>query len=511
MYIYCNGFWNGFKECTDGINFSFFKHILENIFCEKIQLSENLEISDILLESHFGNSLLFSKNWKHSLFFSGEGLHGLPKNSASYTFVLGGIDSGKNFIACPLYIIYEYCKPYTYNKQIDKVPERDILAVISANHANSFRNNFIEELQQRGFSVDFGGSYKNNIGGSISGNWYTSEIQDVQSNYKLILALENSKQDYYITEKIINPLRAGTIPVYYGSENIDKFINKERIVIINENNIEQTFSEIGRLLTDKDYWLKKANSEIFLTSLEIILQKIINRMKQTLSEKKVNCEVICNMYTESERLVSLKSILDHFNIKPTYTVWGSSVKQHKYFNKFKNTTTTPAISLSINTVCSFEDYKNTDKPLLICESDCTPLYSLDYIENKINDIIQIMQENDIDFVFLNKGHLQHVDMNNFAIQFSNERIKMNIDFKNIKCYENILYNTNVSRCTEAFLVSPKGINTYLDYFYSRNDHVPIDWNLNYFFYDNKNIKSCWLIPELFKQHEYKSSIPHSIL
>ena len=215
MYIYCNGFWNGFKESTDGINFLFFKHILENVLNTEIYLSENLEISDILLESHFGNSLLFSKNWKYSLFFSGEGLHGLPKNSDSYTFILGGIDSGKNFIACPLYLLYEYCKPHLYNKIIHKVPEKDILAIISANHTNSFRSKFINQLEQNGFSVDFGGSYKNNIGGPISGNWYTSEIQDIQSKYKLVLALENSKHDYYITEKVINPLRASTIPVYY--------------------------------------------------------------------------------------------------------------------------------------------------------------------------------------------------------------------------------------------------------------------------------------------------------
>jgi hypothetical protein len=511
MYVYCNGFWNGFKEFSDGINFSFFKHILENVFGTEIQLSGNSETSDILLESHFGNSLLFSKNWKYSLFFSGEGLHGLPKNYENYTIIFGGIDSGKNFIACPLYYLYEYCRPYTYKKNINKIPEKDILAVISANHTNSFRNKFIDELQQRGFSVDFGGSYKNNIGGQISGNWHTSEIQEVQNKYKLVLALENSKQDYYITEKIINPLRAGTIPVYYGSENIDKLINKKRIVIIDENNLDQTFSEISRLISDKEYWLQKVNSDIFLTPLEIILQKIINKMKQILSYKKFNTEVICNMYTESERLSSLEGILKHFSIKPTFTVWGKNVKQHKYFSKFKNTTTTPAISLAINTVCCFEDYKNTDKPLLICESDCIPLYSLEHIETKINDIIRIMQENDIDFVFLNKGHLQHVDTNNFTIYFSNERINMNVDFKNIKCYENILYNTNVSRCTEAFLVSPKGIRAYLEYFHSRNDHVPIDWNLNYFFYDNKNIKSCWLIPELFKQYGYTSSIPHSIL
>lgn len=511
MYIYCSGFWNGFKENIDGINFSFFKHILENVFNTEIRLSENLETSDILLESHFGNSMLFSKNWKYSLFFSGEGLHGLPKNSESYTFILGGIDSGKNFIACPLYFIYEYCKPFNYTTVISDFPKKDILAIISANHTNSFRNKFIDELQKKGYSIDFGGSYKNNIGGPISGNWYTSEIQKVQHNYKLVLALENSKQEYYITEKIINPLRAGTIPVYYGSDLIDKFINKERILILDENNLDSTFSEIGKLLSNKDYWLQKVNSDIFLTPLEIVLQKIINKMKQMLSEKKFNTEVICNRYTETERLYSLKGIFDHFSINPTFTVWGKNVKQHRYFGKFKTTTTIPAISLSINTVSCFEDYKNLEKPLLICESDCVPLYSMDHIENKINDIIRIMQENDIDFVFLNKGHLQNVNTNNFAIQFSNERIHINIDFKNIKCYENILYNTNVSRCTEAFLVSSKGIQKYLEYFYSRNDNVPIDWNLNYFFYDNKSIKSCWLIPELFKQYGYTSTIPYSIL
>ncbi len=511
MLVYCNGFWGGFKDGSDGINFTFFKHILEQVFQTEITVSESFENSDILLETHFSTSLLTAKSWKYTLFYSGEGLHGLPPNYEKYSIVLGSIDSGKNFIPCPLFFVYEYCKPFIYNTNCTEYPEKDILAVVSANHENSYRNKLIEELQMRGYSIDFGGSYKNNIGYKVGGQWYTTELLDLQKKYKLVLALENSKHNHYITEKVVNPLRAQTIPIYYGSDFIDTFINKERIVTIYENDSEKTFSEINRLLVDKEYWLQKVSSSIFLTPLEINIEKIVNKMKQIISEKKFNVEIICNINTESERLESLKDIIRHFQVYPSYTIWGDNTKKHKYFYKFKSTTTLPAISLAINTISCFEQYINSDKPLLICESDCVPLYDVQVIENKINNIIDIIKENDIDFVFLNKGHLNNLDINIFKINYTDPRIVIDVDLKNTKCYETILYETNVSRCTEAFLVTPKGIKSYLDYFYSTDNHVPIDWDLNYFFYANKNIKSCWLIPELFKQYGYQSTIPHSIL
>ena len=57
-----------------------------------------------------------------------------------------------------------------------------------------------------------------------------------QSEYKFILAIENTIKDYYFTEKIINPILANSIPIYYGSETAFEIINKDRVIYFNDYN-----------------------------------------------------------------------------------------------------------------------------------------------------------------------------------------------------------------------------------------------------------------------------------
>ena len=58
---------------------------------------------------------------------------------------------------------------------------------------------------------------------------------DVLHNYAFSLAIENniSKDDYYFTEKLIECIITGTIPIYYGCPNIDKFFDIRGILTFN--------------------------------------------------------------------------------------------------------------------------------------------------------------------------------------------------------------------------------------------------------------------------------------
>ncbi len=53
-------------------------------------------------------------------------------------------------------------------------------------------------------------------------------------NYKFTLALENSLLPHYMTEKIWEPLAAGSVPVYYGAPNARDLLGLESAVIFAE-------------------------------------------------------------------------------------------------------------------------------------------------------------------------------------------------------------------------------------------------------------------------------------
>jgi hypothetical protein len=51
------------------------------------------------------------------------------------------------------------------------------------------------------------------------------------SQYKFALAFENNNVTDYVTEKYVNVLQAGTVPVYMGAPNIDSWVPGERAII----------------------------------------------------------------------------------------------------------------------------------------------------------------------------------------------------------------------------------------------------------------------------------------
>ena len=278
MLIYINGFWPGFSERTDGVHWGFFEYILERVFDCKIKLCSSIESADILLESYFGSSVFGTKSWKYSIFFSGEA-HDLP--AQPYTFCMGARNSGPNFISCPLYLAYDYCRPFSYPSEITEVPSKGVCSIISSGFGSS-RSTILDQLIQHGIQVDNAGRFKNNIGYTIPGSYADPPIIDFQHNYKLVLAFENTKLDDYITEKIVNPFRAGTIPVYFGSQKIASYFNPKRFVQV--TTIEETVSKIQRLLTDPTYWLEMVNEPIFVQSTEERMENIINSMKKNVEK-----------------------------------------------------------------------------------------------------------------------------------------------------------------------------------------------------------------------------------
>ena len=49
-------------------------------------------------------------------------------------------------------------------------------------------------------------------------------------DYMFSIAIENAKYDDYFTEKILDCFASGTIPVYYGTNNISKYFNSNGII-----------------------------------------------------------------------------------------------------------------------------------------------------------------------------------------------------------------------------------------------------------------------------------------
>lgn len=75
-----------------------------------------------------------------------------------------------------------------------------------------------------------------------------------QSRYNI--CPENSNHRYYTTEKIFDAIRAGCIPIYWGSEGCPEpeILNQEAILFYDPDNPDALLQQVRRLESDPEYY-----------------------------------------------------------------------------------------------------------------------------------------------------------------------------------------------------------------------------------------------------------------
>lgn len=272
--VYFYSFWGDGDEV-----FVFYLEFLRKVFDGEVHRSRTLDDCDILVESVFTpDTKLYDKAWKYSFLFSGESdrriahlFTNTPRSNTmkDYTCVLKGGISRENIINFPLYSIYNsnfsfdeyFLKP---NKCIQKVPKKDVCVIISNEYDSEGRNAFCKLLDNF-FNVDYAGKYKRNVP-LLTHPHCSKGFLEFVSQYKFIISMENSRNETYITEKILHGFAADTIPVYWGSTYIHEYFNKDRFLVVDDFNKECMMKTIQQMLyiaQTPDAYLQMVNQPIY--------------------------------------------------------------------------------------------------------------------------------------------------------------------------------------------------------------------------------------------------------
>ena len=75
-------------------------------------------------------------------------------------------------------------------------------------------------------------------------------IVDTLNDYRYTICIENDIKPYFFTERITTAFATGTIPIYYGATEIDKFFNPDGIIKFNKND---DISKILKQCTKEEY------------------------------------------------------------------------------------------------------------------------------------------------------------------------------------------------------------------------------------------------------------------
>jgi len=314
MKIYFNLFFNDF-------DLSPFYILFKQTFNEKIELG-SIEDSDILFESVFGeNTKLYYKKWSYTFLFIGESDRRLPifmnkriENDTlkDYSCVLKGEKDNNNIINFPLFVLYSYSFNFahnfikynydenrwnhTLNNKVTKIPHKNVCVIVS-NAGDQEGRNYFFEILERFVKIDYAGKYKNNVSPVIDFHCSPGFI-DFVSQYKIIITMENSKNKCYITEKILHGFAANTIPVYWGSDNVNEYFNEDRFINVKSydiNDINNAINKIIMLLNDNDKYLEVVNKPIYKNNrIPFTLYGVSNNIKKLLN---IDCKQNKNFIT----------------------------------------------------------------------------------------------------------------------------------------------------------------------------------------------------------------------
>ena len=222
---------------------------------------------DFLIYSVFGINHLRYKNCV-KIFITNEAV--TPDfNECDYAIGFDRISFGDRYIRRPVWFYEERF----YNNRLvitdDEALNRKFCNFIFYNDQNGEGSLFRQEMVKRLSEykrVDCPGKVLNNMKapeliGRFDGDWRRSKV-DFIKNYKFTFAFENTSVIGYTTEKIIHPLVAKSVPIYWGNPDVELDFNSKAFVNCNNfEDIDAIVEKIIELDNDAEQYLEMLHAE----------------------------------------------------------------------------------------------------------------------------------------------------------------------------------------------------------------------------------------------------------
>jgi len=231
-----------------------------NFFTRMLALKYDVRVvpmmqAEVLIYSSFGKKHREFVGKK--IFYTSENV--LPDfDECDYAITFCHLPNEPRHLRLPQYIHYIQ-KPSELIKGPDFIPT-DILKqkdkfcnFVVSNPRGPERNKFFKMLNRRK-AIDSGGRHFNNLGKVVSDK--LSFIKD----YKFTLAFENSSSSGYTTEKLIEPMLAKSLPIYWGNPEVARDFNPRSFINV---------SDFSSFETAIDYILKvDSDDQLYLSYLK---------------------------------------------------------------------------------------------------------------------------------------------------------------------------------------------------------------------------------------------------
>ncbi|TRX41246.1 glycosyltransferase family 10 domain-containing protein [Flavobacterium restrictum] len=286
-------FWTGYNKTNN-----YFFNLLSKRY--KVVIDEN---PDLLFYSCFGQEYLKYKCKR--IFYTGENVR--PEFLAcdfAFTF---DFSTKKNHYRLPLYSLY--IDTHHMLPQLEKVKTREeatkiwnakskFCCMVVSNPNCAKRLDFFKNLSKIK-EVDSGGKVLNNVGGRVP------DKNEFIKDYKFVISFENSEQNGYTTEKIMEPIFMDCIPIYWGNKLIDIDFNSKRFIDYNKFQSENEL--IDKLLAIDQ------NDEL---AIDMLMQPTFNLDKISHEEEHEQVlTILSSIFKSSDKPIAIQFYRHLFRLK----------------------------------------------------------------------------------------------------------------------------------------------------------------------------------------------------
>ena len=202
----------------------------------KLEFSNSTD-ADYVIHSCHGYDVLKYSGVR--IFVSGENVS--PNFAISdYAMTFEKLYFGDRYTWLPLIKLYResYAALNSLRPDAEKIASEktDFCAYVMSNTTNSAdERSQIFELLSKYKTVNSGGRWRNNVGGSIP------DKIAFQSKHKFVIAFENCSHPGYLTEKFADAAASNAIPIYWGDPDIASIFNPKAFINCHDF---QTFEDV---------------------------------------------------------------------------------------------------------------------------------------------------------------------------------------------------------------------------------------------------------------------------
>lgn len=237
LKIYFTDFWRHFD-----IHDNFFYKLLSRRFHVIID-----PINPQLLIYSFTGYEFLKYNSAVRLFFTGENKRpNFTEADFSLSFDYADYDNRNRRL--PLYVLYGDEELLLKPKIVEEIvlEKTRFCNMVISNPGAKHRIEFFKILNSMK-NVDSGGSVLNNIGYKVK-----DKLEFIRQ-YRFTMAFENNSYPGYTTEKIFEPMKVNSIPIYWGNKDIGKEFNAKSFVNVHDfNSLQEAAHYIISIDDDKN-------------------------------------------------------------------------------------------------------------------------------------------------------------------------------------------------------------------------------------------------------------------